>query len=216
METYHYNTSEVLSMTETTSSQTNADNTPASPGFGPAGSVTPSLPETGTDNTPATPGFGPAGSVTPSVPSRPSQAERPSQPTAPTPPIFTPGNGLCINCGNENTSSSNNTGALWTWGTLAPFFSTSSEIAHLRFYNAAAIREPLDIYLNGRPVVSELDYMNYTRFLHIIPGLYRLTIYRTTNPGMPIIDTNIRINSGSSTTLVILGSANNYSVQMIS
>ena len=74
----------------------------------------------------------------------------------------------------------------------------------------------MDIYLNGRLVVSELDYMNYTRFLHIIPGLYRLTIYRTTNPGMPIIDSNIRLNSGTSYTLTILGTMDNFSVQMMS
>lgn len=209
METYHYNTSEALSAAESNSSQAEM-NTPAAPGFGPEGVVTPSLPENSTDNTPASPGFGPAGPVTPSVPSRPSQ------PTAPFFPTFTPGNGGCLNCGNNESSSGNNTGILWTWGTLAPFFSTSSEIAHLRFYNAAAIREPLDIYLNGRLVVSELDYMNYTRFLHIIPNLYRLTIYRTTNPGMAIIDTTIRVNSGTTSTLAILGTANNYSIQMLS
>lgn len=208
METYPYHTSETLSGMETTSSQAEFD-TPAAPGFGPEGNVTPSLPETEADTTPAAPGFGPTGPVTPSVPSRPSQ------PTNPMFPPFTPGNGSCINCGGS-TSSGNNTGILWTWGTLSPFFSTSAEVAHLRFYNAAAIREPLDIYLNGRLVVSELDYMSYTRFLHILPGLYRLTIYRTTNPGTPIIDNSLRINSGTSSTLAILGTSNNYSVQMIS
>lgn len=207
METYPYHIPETLSGMEAASSQTEPD-TPAAPGFGPERTVTPSLPENGTDNTPATPGFGPSGSVTPSVPSRPSQQTNPMF------PAYTPENGGCINCGGS--TSGNNTGILWTWGTLSPFFSTSAEVAHLRFYNAAAIREPLDIYLNGRLVVSELDYMNYTRFLHILPGLYRLTIYRTTNPAMPIIDTNLRINSGTSSTLAILGTINNYSIQMIS
>ena len=64
-----------------------------------------------------------------------------------------PNTGGCINCGGSNWKPSPN-GALWTWGILSPFFSTSSEIAHLRFYNAASIREPIDIYLNGRLVLS--------------------------------------------------------------
>ena len=139
------------------------------------------------------PGFGPAGPVTPSL----------------------PGNtGGCINCGGSNWKPSPN-GALWTWGILSPFFSTSSEIAHLRFYNAASIREPIDIYLNGRLVVSDLDYMNYTRYMHIIPGIYQLTVYRRTNPGFAIVNTNIRLRSGYSYTLAVLGTFNDFSVQML-
>ena len=96
-----------------------------------------------------------------------------------------------------------------------PFFSTSSEIAHLRFYNAASIREPIDICLNGRLVVSDLDYMNYTRYMHIIPGIYQLTVYRRTNPGFAIVNTNIRLRSGYSYTLAVLGTFNDFSVQML-
>lgn len=181
---------------------------PAAPGFGPAGPSTPSLPDNNTNNVPAAPGFGPIGPITPEVPPRPSRPEVPSRPSRPGGPM----GGMP---GVTVTWPGSNLGILWTWGTLSPFFSTSSEIAHLRFYNASAIQEPLDIYLNGRLVVSDLDYMNYTRFLHIIPGIYRLTIYRRTNPGTPIIDTNIRLNSGTSYTLAILGTMDNYSIQMI-
>ena len=59
-------------------------------------------------------------------------------------------------------------------------------------------------------------FQQNTRFLHIIPGTYRLSVYRRTNPGTAIIDTNIRLNSGTSNTLVILGTIGNYSIQMIS
>lgn len=199
METYNYDESGTASLSSMENGMnlpsSDADSgMPAEPGFGPAGSVTPSLPETNNE-VPASPGFGPVGPVTPSLPSAPSSNGRPGGST-----IMWP---------------NNNMGILWTWGTLSPFFSTSSEVSHLRFYNAAAIQEPLDIYLNGRLVVSELDYMNYTRFLHILPGVYRLTVYRRTNPGFAIINTNIRLNSGTSYTLTILGTIGNYSIQMM-
>ena len=145
------------------------------------------------------PGFGPYGDVMPSLPSNNHSS---------------PNTGGCINCGGSNWKPSPN-GALWTWGILSPFFSTSSEIAHLRFYNAASIREPIDIYLNGRLVVSDLDYMNYTRYMHIIPGIYQLTVYRRTNPGFAIVNTNIRLRSGYSYTLAVLGTFNDFSVQML-
>lgn len=119
----------------------------------------------------------------------------------------------CTGC--QTIWPGNTTGFLWTWGTLSPFFSTSSEVAHVRFYNAAAIRQPVDIYLNGRMVVSNLDYMNYTRFLHIIPGIYRLTVYRSANPSASIIDSNVRFGSGSRYTLAVLGTTGDFSVQMI-
>lgn len=83
-----------------------------------------------------------------------------------------------------------------------------SGIAHVRFYNAASIREPLDIYLNGRLVVSDLDYMNFTRYLHIVPGNYLLTVYQRTNPGgEPIINNRVQFQAGNYYLLSILGGA---------
>ena len=127
METYNYDESSAAADASTASA-----NVPAAPGFGPLGPVTPTVPDPSIDNSPAAPGFGPVGPVTPTVPSG--------------------GNNSCTSCGTV-VWPGNTTGILWTWGTLAPFFSTSSEVAHVRFYNAASIQEPLDIYLNGRLVV---------------------------------------------------------------
>lgn len=171
----------------------NYDDSVVSPEFGPEGDVTPTLPDN--SNPVITPGFGPSGDVTPSLPSRPAP---------------------CINCGGTIPPSGNTNTVLWTWGMLSPFFSTSSSVAHVRFYNAAAIREPLDIYLNGRLVVSNLEYMAYTNFLHIVPGVYRLTVYRRTNPGFAIIDTGVQFRGGTSYTVAILGTVNDFSVQLIS
>ena len=209
----------------------NYDDSTATPGFGPEGSVTPSVPDNGNANdvpstpslpgngndVPATPGFGPNGPATPSLPGGNDVTAAPGfgplGPVTPTVPSYN--NQGCLNCVGNVVWPNSPTGILWTWGTLSPFFSTTSDIAHVRFYNAAAIREPLDIYLNGRLVVSNLDYMNYTRYLHIIPGVYRLTVFRRTDPGVPIIDTGVQFRGGSSYTMAILGTINNFSVQII-
>ena len=103
---------------------------------------------------------------------------------------------------------------LWAWGTF-PSVSPSG-IAHVRFYNAASIREPLDIYLNGRLVVSDLDYMNFTRYLHIVPGNYLLTVYQRTNPGgEPIINNRVQFQAGNYYLLSILGGPYDYSAQLV-
>ena len=227
METYDYDDSSAMPGYDTETSATpsvpetvNSNDLPAAPGFGPEGPVTPSVPTNPADsNVPATPGFGPSGSVTPTVPRSGMNVPAtpgfgPLGPVAPSRPSSLSNMG-CFNCTGNIIWPNSSTGILWTWGTLSPFFSTTSDIAHVRFYNAAAIREPLDIYLNGRLVVSNLDYMNYTRYLHIIPGVYRLTVFRRTNPGVPIIDTGVQFRGGNSYTLTILGTANSYSVQVM-
>ena len=227
METYNYDDSAAMPGYDTETSATpsvpetgNSNDVPAAPGFGPEGPVTPSVPTNPADsNVPATPGFGPSGSVTPTVPSSGMNVPAtpgfgPLSPVTPSLPSSNSNMG-CVNCTGNIIWPNSSTGILWTWGTLSPFFSTTSDIAHVRFYNAAAIREPLDIYLNGRLVVSNLDYMNYTRYLHIIPGVYRLTVFRRTNPGVPIIDTGVQFRGGNSYTLTILGTANSYSVQVM-
>lgn len=144
------------------------------------------------------PGFGPLGPVTPSLPANSDG----------------PGNS-CVSCGPSGNLSNVLGSILWAWGVIPPS-ATPSAIAHVRFYNAAAIQEPLDIYLNGRLVVSELDYMNYTRYLHILPGSYLLTVYRRTNPGgAPIINNRIQLQSGNYYLLSILGGPYSYSVQLV-
>lgn len=122
----------------------------------------------------------------------------------------------CFSCGSVhgNPSGLLNT-ILWTWGTF-PSTAPQSPISHVRFYNAASIREPLDIYLNGRLVVSDLDYMNYTKYLHIIPGNYLLTVYRKTTPGrIPIINNRVQFQGGVYYLLTILGGPYDYSAQLV-
>lgn len=185
----------------------NYDDPNAIPDYTQEGSVTPSVSEN-SSQVPIIPGFVPSESVTPS----PSSGTVSAIPSV----SFGSGSGLrCINCSGPAVWPNYQPGILWTWGTLSPFFSTTSDIAHVRFYNAAAIREPLDIYLNGRLLVSDLGYMNYTRYLHIIPGVYRLTVYRRTAPGVPILDTGVQFRGGNSYTVTILGMSDSFSVQIM-
>lgn len=178
----------------------NDNNIPASPLFSNGDSI-PASPSLSNGNTvPASPSLsnGNHTLVTPVLPSAP----------------MNPAAG-CINCSGGIVLPNTNTSVLWTWGILSPFFTNSATVAHVRFYNAAAIREPLDIYLNGRLVVSDLDFMNYTNYLHIVAGYYRLSVYRRTNPGIPIIDTGIQFRGGNYYTLTILGTGNSFSAQLI-
>ncbi|WP_343208735.1 DUF4397 domain-containing protein [Anaerolentibacter hominis] len=194
------------------------DNTPAAPGFGPVGPVTPELPN---DNQPAAPGFGPVGPVTPTLPDMNQPAAPGFGPVGPVMPELpdmnqpaTPGFGP-VGPVTPTLPGNNGTGNLWSWGVVAPIFSNGAAIAHVRFYNAAAIREPLDVYLNNQPVIYDLDYTEYTDYLHIIPGFYRVTVYRRTNPGEAIIDVRAQFKRNTTYTAAILGDASDYFLQLL-
>ena len=128
METYNYDAAAVpegdadttpAAAPETDAAAAGTSDT-AQSGFNSQPPVILTYPDSSSDDLQVSPGFGPYGDVMPSLPSNNHGS---------------PNTGGCINCGGSNWKPSPN-GALWTWGILSPFFSTSSEIAHLRFYNA--------------------------------------------------------------------------------
>ena len=127
METYNYDAAAVpegdadttpAAAPETDAAAAGTSDT-AQSGFSSQPPVILTYPDSSSNDLQVSPGFGPYGDVMPSLPSN----NHGSQNT-----------GGCINCGGSNWKPSPN-GALWTWGILSPFFSTSSEIAHLRFYH---------------------------------------------------------------------------------
>ena len=189
------------------------DDVPATPGEGPAGSSTPDLnPNIGSENnrpnrpnrpsdSPAQPGEGPLGTQTPSVPSNPGT-------------FFPPVGG-----GSTTTPSrpNNNNNVFWSYSWLTPIFGNSSvsSVAQARFYNVNTMLEPVDIYINGQLVASDLDYSEYTDYLYIIPGYYNVTIFRRTNPGYPFISTRVNFVRNSVCTISLIGTVDSPGLQFI-
>lgn len=190
-----------------TNSRTNSSvlDQPVSPGFGEFGNVTPSLPQ---EDQPVSPGFGEFGNVTPSLP----QIDQPVSPG------FGEFGNVTPSLPSDTTtppSSSGSSNVLWSWAFLSPLFANIPSIAQARFYNSTCIMEPIDIYLNGQLVVSELDHAEYTDYLYIIPGYYTMTVYRTTNPGVPIISSRVNFVRNSTCIVSVLGTFDNFSLQFI-
>lgn len=184
-----------------------ADDVPATPGEGPAGSATPDLgANIGSENVPAAPGEGPAGTQTPSVPSNPSNQGG---------TMFPPFSGGTSTPSRPNTGTTGN--IFWSYSFLSPLFTnmTMASVAQARFYNVNAMLEPVDIYLNGQLVVSDLDYSEYTDFLYIIPGYYTITIFRRTNPGVPFLNTRVNFVRNSTCMVSLIGTVDSPGLQFI-
>ena len=183
------------------------DDVPATPGEGPAGSATPDLnANIGSENVPATPGEGPLGPQTPSVPSMPTP------PSIPFPPVS---GGTTTTPSRPNTNTGSN--VFWSYSFLSPIFTsmTMSAVAQARFYNVNAMLEPVDIYINGQLVASDLDYSEYTDYLYIIPGYYNITVFRRTNPGYPFISTRVNFVRNSVCTISLIGTVDSPGLQFI-
>ena len=76
----------------------------------------------------------------------------------------------------------------WNWGTILPGIVLPLSPARVRFYNAS-VRGPIQIYVNNRLVVSNLNFLNYSRIYNVIPGRYRITVYRGNDMRSPLVDT---------------------------
>ena len=90
-----------------------------------------------------------------------------------------------------------------------------SSVAQARFYNVNAMLEPVDIYINGQLVASDLDYSEYTDYLYIIPGYYNVTIFRRTNPGYPFLSTRVNFVRNSTCTISLIGTVDSPGLQFI-
>lgn len=163
-----------------------------------------SIPVFEQDDVPATPGEGPLGPQTLSLPSTPNN------PSFPFPPV---GGGSTTTPSRPN----NNNNLFWSYTWLIPIFGNASvsSVAQARFYNVNAMLEPVDIYINGQLVASDLDYSEYTDYLYIIPGYYNVTVFRRTNPGYPFISTRVNFVRNSVCTISLIGTVDSPGLQFI-
>lgn len=143
---------------------------------------------------------------TPPRPDRP----RPPRPSRPRPPRPRPDRPINIPIYNPVIPVQPDWS--WNWGiaipsAILPLFNT-----RVRFYNAA-VMGPVQIYVNNRLVVSNLNYLTYSRFYNVSPGRYRITIYRGNNMSAPIVDTWMSFRQNTSYTVTLSGSRNNYWLQ---
>ena len=87
--------------------------------------------------------------------------------------------------------------------------------ARVRFYNAA-VRGPIQIYVNNRLVVSNLNFLNYSRIYNVIPGRYRITVYRGNDMRSPLVDTWMSFQQNQDYTVALVGSGSNFQLQTFS
>lgn len=69
--------------------------------------------------------------------------------------------------------------------TVIPIIPGITMLGYVRFLNASPGEQRVDIYANGRKVADSLLYREFTEYMKVFPGWYRIAVYAAgtrTNP----------------------------------
>ena len=76
---------------------------------------------------------------------------------------------------------------------VIPLIPGITMFGYIRFFNASPAANDVDIYVNGRRVASNLSYQNFTEYMKVFPGYYRVAVFAAGTRTNPLTVTNINI-----------------------
>lgn len=89
------------------------------------------------------------------------------------------------------------------------------DTTYARIFHASPDAPPVDVYINNRPVVSNLRYRSFTEYLPLPPGVSNVKVFpagRTTNP---VINTNVNIPPNTILTVAAINELKDISLYPI-
>ncbi|MDD3394766.1 MAG: DUF4397 domain-containing protein, partial [Anaerotignum sp.] len=87
--------------------------------------------------------------------------------------------------------------------------------SYLRFFNAYSSIPKIDVYVNGKKVVSNLNYKCFTKYDKIFPGYYRIQIFEAGKTNNPILTTSIHMIGYLIYTAAITGLCNRGFLELV-
>ena len=99
--------------------------------------------------------------------------------------------------------------------TVIPIIPGITLYGYIRFMNASPGEPDVDIYVNGRKVAGNLLYRNFTEYMKVFPGWYRIAVYKAGEKRNPLTVTNLRVQANDIITMAVIGLAGDISTQTI-
>jgi len=86
----------------------------------------------------------------------------------------------------------------------------------IRFFNAVPSDPALsmDVYVNGKLIVKDLKYQDFTQYLAAKPGSYIIKLYPTGNTTDQLLEMHITVGEGSIYTQAIIGTSENITLEL--
>lgn len=95
--------------------------------------------------------------------------------------------------------------------TVIPIIPGITLFGYIRFLNASPVETRVDIYANGRKVASDLRYQDFTEYMKLFPGWYRIAVYRTGTITNPLTVLRLQVQPNSIYTVAVTGLAEDLS-----
>lgn len=99
--------------------------------------------------------------------------------------------------------------------TVIPIIPGITLFGYIRFMNASPGEQRVDIYANGRKVASNLLYRDFTEYMKVFPGWYRIAVYRAGTITNPLTVTRLQVQANTIATVAVTGLAGDISTQVI-
>lgn len=93
--------------------------------------------------------------------------------------------------------------------TVIPIIPGITLFSYIRFFHADPAEGAIDIYVNGRKVVSGLQYRHFTEYMKAFPGYYRVAIFRAGTKTNPLCVSYMNLIGYRIYTAAVLGGENN-------
>ena len=75
----------------------------------------------------------------------------------------------------------------------------------VRALHAVVDGDVVDIYLNGSPFFNNVQFTNFTPYVYVPEGKYKIEVFLRDQKENPIITDNIEINAGELITIAVIG-----------
>jgi len=89
-------------------------------------------------------------------------------------------------------------------------------MGYVRVIHAVPDAPNVDIYANDKLIVNNLAYGNYTDYLTVPQGIYKISVYPVGTKNSPVVSNMLEINNNSMLTVAAVGTLNDIGLLAIS
>ena len=98
---------------------------------------------------------------------------------------------------------------------IIPVPKETPQFSYIRFLNENPYIGSVDIYINGKLFVSNQNYQEFTEYMKVLPGSYRIVVFKAGTQENPLNVSRISVRGGRIYTAVLVGTADDVFWELV-
>ncbi|SKA96690.1 protein of unknown function [Caloramator quimbayensis] len=86
-----------------------------------------------------------------------------------------------------------------------PLYRMKPQVSYVRILHASPNTPAVDVYANDKIIAKNLSYRNFTQYIGVPVGEYRIKVFKANTTQNPLIDTSIELPGSSAFTVAAIG-----------